>query len=314
LKKSGSFYSSGKFLISGEYLVLKGARSLAVPLKFGQSLELFHRNEPAGKLRWCAFEYDRLWFSADFDLESLKIIETNDPPKAQTLAKILKHAHRLNPHILPGYLSLEINTRTDFDINWGLGTSSTLIANVAKWFKINPFDLHFATSTGSGYDVACAMAESPIFYTLHNQHPVIEHVSFAPDFKQNIYFVYLGKKQQSHQSIKDFRDKLIGREKEIERISEISAGLASAHNLEEFEFLIDEHEKIMADILEIPGIKETTYPDFPGAVKSLGAWGGDFILMTWRGNLDELKNYLSKKGFDVVFTFDKIVLQQKSKS
>ena len=33
-----TFYSNGKLLITGEYLVLDGARSLAIPTKFGQFL------------------------------------------------------------------------------------------------------------------------------------------------------------------------------------------------------------------------------------------------------------------------------------
>ena len=32
------FYSHGKFLLTGEYLVLKGALALALPLKLGQSM------------------------------------------------------------------------------------------------------------------------------------------------------------------------------------------------------------------------------------------------------------------------------------
>ena len=70
----------------------------------------------------------------------------------------------------------------------------------------------------------------------------------------------------------------------------------------------------MSGILETPNLKQAIFLDFPGAVKSLGAWGGDFVLMTWRRDLSELKQYLNRKSLDVVFRFDKIVLQQKSKS
>jgi mevalonate kinase len=33
-----TFYSNGKLLITGEYLVLDGAKALALPTKFGQNL------------------------------------------------------------------------------------------------------------------------------------------------------------------------------------------------------------------------------------------------------------------------------------
>jgi len=310
--KNLSFYSNGKFLISGEYLVLKGARALAVPLKFGQTLNVHQAEENYGQLRWNASVKNEFWFEVIFDLESLEIIETSDIVKAEYLANILKHAHRLNPKILRNTKGIIVTTNADFDINWGLGSSSTLLANVAKWFGINPFDLHFKTSKGSGYDVACAFNDDPIFYKLNNQQPEVTKANFNPDFKQHLYFVYLEKKQQSHQSINDFSDKLKYREKEIERISEISEELTSTHDLDEFCFFIDEHEKIMSGILETPTIKETTFADLQGSVKSLGAWGGDFVMMTWRDGFDSLKKYLCKKGLEVVFPFDEIVFKQQS--
>ena len=34
-----------------------------------------------------------------------------------------------------------IETQLDFLRNWGLGSSSTLINNIAQWANVNPFDL-----------------------------------------------------------------------------------------------------------------------------------------------------------------------------
>jgi len=292
--------------------VLKGARALAVPLKFGQTLNVAHTKESYGQLRWNASVNDEFWFEVIFDIESLEIIETSDIIKTKYLAAILKQANIQNPKILKNTKGLFVKTNANFDINWGLGSSSTLIVNVAKWFEIDPYELLFKTSSGSGYDVACANTDSPIFYQLSSKHPEVEKIIFNPDFKQNLYFVYLGKKQQSHQSIKHFSGNLQDRKTEIQRISEISGELTSTHDLEEFEFFIDEHEKIMAGILEIPTIKETTFADYKGSVKSLGAWGGDFVMMTWREDLGKLKQYLNTKGLNVVFPFDEIVLNRKS--
>ena len=42
----------------------------------------------------------------------------------------------------------------NFDKNWGLGSSSTLINNISSWAKINPYDLLWSISKGSGYDIA----------------------------------------------------------------------------------------------------------------------------------------------------------------
>lgn len=307
--KNLSFYSSGKFLISGEYLVLKGAKSLAVPLKFGQTIEVSPDSNKDFVLRWQAFEYNKFWFEAIFELPDFGIIETSDLARANYLSEILKQAATLNPKAIHHSKGIDVKTNANFALNWGLGSSSTLVANIAGWFQIDPMQLHFKTSSGSGYDVACADAAGPIFYTLHQKQALIENANFHPDFAQNLYFVYLGKKQQSHQSIRDFSARLNDREAEIRRISEISQELTETHDLEEFEFFINEHEQIMSGILEIPTIKETTFGDFPGSVKSLGAWGGDFVLMTWKDGLDNLKKYLETKNLAVVFPYNEIILK-----
>jgi mevalonate kinase len=305
------YYSKGKFLISGEYLVLKGARALAVPLKYSQSLEVAPNTNSEFHLRWNASVKNTFWFEAIFDIDSLAILETSDLQKAKILSALLKEANALNPKILRNVKGFDVLTNTDFDINWGLGSSSTLVANVAKWFGADPFRLHFANSSGSGYDIACANADGPIFYTLHEEQPLIEPARFNPEFSNRLYFVYLGRKQKSNHSIRDFFDKLVNREKEIERISEISEELTSTHDLEEFEFFIDEHEQIMSGVLGVPTVKESTFGDFPASVKSLGAWGGDFVMMTWPGEKKDLLLYLNSKGLNTVFGFDEIVLDRR---
>jgi mevalonate kinase len=219
--KGQKHYSNGKLLISGEYLVLKGAKALAVPLKFGQSLEVIPNTNDDFHLQWKALVKNGFWFEAILDIDSLDVIETSDLEKAIRLSKLLKKANAHNPIALKNAQGFEVLTNADFDINWGLGSSSTLVANVAKWFEVDAFKLHFATSSGSGYDIACADADGPVFYTLNDKQPLIEPAYFNPDFSNQLYFVYLGNKQQSQQSIKDFSDKLENRQKEIERISEI---------------------------------------------------------------------------------------------
>ena len=73
-----SFYSNGKLLITGEYLVLDGAKALAIPTKFGQHLEVKKIDEP--KLIWESYsDTNNLWLQVEFDLPRLRIIsETFD--------------------------------------------------------------------------------------------------------------------------------------------------------------------------------------------------------------------------------------------
>ena len=47
------------------------------------------------------------------------------------------------------------------------------------------------------------------------------------------------------------------------------------------------------------------FPDYPGTVKSLGAWGGDFFLAV--GPRNSLK-YFNDKGFKIGFTFEEFIL------
>ena len=302
------FYSNGKLLISGEYLVLKGATSLAIPVRLGQELHVDYLPDGNFTLSWNAKVQDEDWFEAVYDIPGFEIIETNDIQKAGFLSNILKAANKLNHGVMKNTRGIAVQTNAGFDINWGLGSSSTLIANIAKWFRVDPFVLHFHVSKGSGYDIACADAQGPIFYQLDGQSPIVEPAHFDPDFKDNLYFVYLGKKQRSDSSIQNLKQRLEGRGQEIERVSEISRELTATHDLEEFEFFINELEEIMSGVLGMPAVKQRLFSGFPGTVKSLGAWGGDFVMMTWRDGMENLKSFLEPKGLDIVFTFDDLKL------
>jgi mevalonate kinase len=303
-------YSNGKFLITGEYLVLRGALSLAVPLKFGQSLQVVP-NDDQNQLSWKTFIADKLWFEAVFALPNFSIIRTNDPLRAEYVANLLKSACKLNPEIITKSGGFEATARLNFDINWGLGSSSTLIYNIARWFNIDPFDLHFSVSDGSGYDVACAGADSPILYQLIKGNPISKQINFNPDFSHQLYFVYSGKKQDSAKSIRNHSGALSASDNEIEKITQITKAMIIADSLEEFESLMIEHENIISTVLQLPKAKDVYFSDFEGEVKSLGAWGGDFVLLTWRHESRQLKDYLEQKGFKTLFGFKEIVLQQK---
>ena len=66
------FYSNGKLLLTGEYVVLDGATALAVPTKFGQDLTVEKIQEP--QLIWGSFtSTGECWFEAVFDLPKLRL-------------------------------------------------------------------------------------------------------------------------------------------------------------------------------------------------------------------------------------------------
>jgi mevalonate kinase len=304
------FHSHGKLLITGEYLVLRGATALAVPVKFGQKM-LVQENPNDENLGWESFEMDISWFRAQIDTSSFRTIETNNQEVAHRLLKLLKAANHLNQEFLRKQRFKKVSIKADFNLSWGLGSSSTLISNVAWWAGVDPFSLHKLVSNGSGYDVICARAEGPVFFTLQGENDYkIEKSGFSPIFADQIYFIYLGKKQDSSLSVEAFVCETKGMEKESERVSFLTNQLSSVENISAFEACMKEHEEIISSILRRKRIKEERFADLNGEVKSLGAWGGDFAMITWHDTKEELKKYLSTRNIDTIFTFNEMIKQR----
>ena len=307
------YYSHGKFLLTGEYLVLKGALALALPLELGQTLTVETVCTPS--LQWNAYKPNGPWFSVTMNPENLEIINSDDQPKAEKLSEILKAVKQLNPAAFKDGLCFE--TRLDFNPNWGLGSSSTLIANLARWANVNPYELLKLTFGGSGYDIACATAEEPIYYQVkakvpepvEGPTPMVEPIDFNPPFAEHLFFIYQGQKQSSSKEIKAFLAKAnpVDLQKDIEAVSEISRALPKCERLDEFAMLMQCHERIIARCIGQEPVQKH-FPDFEGVLKSLGAWGGDFILAATEWDKSQVKEYFKGKGLEVVFGYKEIVL------
>ena len=318
------YQSHGKFLLTGEYLVLKGALALAIPLKLGQTLSVKTRHGTS--LQWDANNPNGPWFSVTLNKKNIEIIDCNDQPKAEKLVQIMKAVRELNPDAFNDGLHFE--THLDFDPNWGLGSSSTLIANLARWAKVDPYELLKLTFGGSGYDIACATAEGPIYYQLSTTEsalrqaqgpkvvepvetptPTVEPINFTPPFADHLYFVYQGQKQSSSKEVKAFLEKTnpVDLQKDIEAVSEISRAIPKCQNLEEFGLLMQCHERIIARCIGQEPVQKR-FPDFEGVLKSLGAWGGDFILAATDWTEDQVKDYFKRKSLEVIFGYKEMVL------
>ena len=302
---SKSKYAHGKLLLTGEYLVLKGARALALPLTVGQYLSWKKTKVP--ELVWNAMKPDGMWFQAKFELPQLDLMHATDEHLSAKLRKILQTARDLNPKFLDGTTGYEVQTILEFDPEFGFGSSSTLISNLAGWADVDAFKLAAKTFGGSGYDIACARQKHPIFYCLDGDKHIIEPATFDPPFRKNLLFVYLGHKQLTRESVAEFKKQEDVSLKDIERINRIGSEIENVNDLEHFESLIEEHEEVMSSILKMPRVKGLYFSDHKGAVKSLGAWGGDFVLMTFRDDLQSTAEYLEKKGFTVFFTYEELI-------
>ena len=299
-------------MLTGEYLVLEGASALAVPTKFGQDLSIEKIKEP--QLIWGSFtNTGDCWFEAVFELPKLRLVQATFNSDsdgsadfiAETLQDILLESRKLNPEFLKSEHGFQVKTNLTFPRDWGLGTSSTLINNIAQWAKVDAFQLLWNSFSGSGYDIANAKYNSPILYEVKNQKPVIKKVDFTPSFSDQLFFIHLNKKQDSKDGIARFKEKREKTNNEIQLVSEISRQLVKQQKLSEFEKLIHEHEKIISSIIELPTVKESIFPDYFGTLKSLGAWGGDFILAT--GNKDT-PQYFKTKGYTTILRYSDMVL------
>ncbi len=299
-----SFYSRGKLLLTGEYVVLDGGLALASPTKYGQFLKVEPKDTQ--NLFWKSIdEKKQVWFECSFNLNSNTIIPSIKNETSLRLAQVLNAAKTLNKEFLKSGTGFQITTELEFSRMWGLGTSSTLINNIAAWANTDPYKLLELTFTGSGYDIACAQSNSALTYQLIGEDRFIEFVDFCPKFKDSLFFIHRNKKQNSRKGISDYNLNKKGIKSKISEINNITANVLNSHDLNEFEKLITDHENIISDIIKTKPVKESLFKDYKGAVKSLGAWGGDFILAT--GNLEDM-TYFKSKGYHTILSFSQMLI------
>lgn len=300
-----TFYSNGKLLITGEYVVLDGAKAFALPTKFGQNLIV--DKGISNTFQWTSFDSDgSIWFEDKFSFEDIiQKTEFGDNKIKTTLIEILHHAYLLNPDFIKSDSGYKITTELTFPKFWGLGTSSTLINNIAKWLEIDAFKLLKNSFGGSGYDIACAQNNSPIIYQLINGTPRITNVDFDPDFSEKLFFVYLNQKQNSRAAINNYYNKQGNIQKTIPIIDNITNTVIHSKDPKNFAVALQEHEIEMSAILESQTIQEALFSDFDGVIKSLGAWGGDFVLAISKENPT---TYFKQKGYETVVPYNDIIL------
>ena len=295
-----SYYSHGKLLISSEYAVLDGAKALALPTKFGQSLEVNPIENP--EIRWKSFDHNgKLWFETTLQLPTFKTPNTNDT--AKRLSECFYAISKLKPSVFKTYTGFEMHSHLEFLQTWGLGSSSTLINNLAQWAKVDAYELLAATFGGSGYDIACAQHPYPITFQKTLKSPKIEKVLFNPSFKDQLFFVHQNQKRNSRKAIAAYEALKKVEKLDFSELNAITNTLSQTSTLEAFESLIIQHETFISKLIQHPPLKTTHFADYNGAIKSLGAWGGDFFLAT--GNEQQ---YFKDKGYNTIIPFKEMVL------
>ncbi|PQA91462.1 30S ribosomal protein S6 [Chryseobacterium shigense] len=295
-------FSPGKLMLTSEYFAIDGALVLAVPTKLGQEFFFEEKDDKKSLIFWEAYHQNKLWLKTVIDYKNWQILETNLPSAAEFILKTLKNVQQLSLIKFKDNLTYHLKTNLQFPSNYGLGSSSTLMNNLAQWSDINPFQLNSISLGGSGYDIAVAKEKSAILF---RSQPEItyEKTDFSPSFKNELIFIHLNQKQDSREGIHFYKSKPKSQIL-VDEFSDITKKVLLCSELENFSELMMIHEHKISDFLEIPTVKQTFFTDCPVFVKSLGAWGGDFVMSA---KFDGYEDYFWGKGFNTVFQWSGII-------
>ncbi|WP_419869035.1 GYDIA family GHMP kinase [Chryseobacterium sp. CT-SW4] len=298
----GEIFSPGKLMLTSEYFAIDGALVLAVPTKLGQ--EFFFDEKPDGQslIFWKAYHQNQLWLHAVIDYKNWEIVEANLIPAAEFILKVLKNVQELSQTKFKDTTSYYLKTNLQFPADYGLGSSSTLMNNLAEWSGTDPFQLNAISLGGSGYDIAVAKEKSAVLY---QSQPDIQYtkVDFNPVFKNELIFIHLNQKQDSREGIALYKS----REKSqalINEYTDLTRKIVDCQNLVEFSGLMMIHEQKISAFLNMPTVKEKFFQNCPVFVKSLGAWGGDFVMSA---KFEGFRDYFWGKGFTTIFEWEDLI-------
>ena len=296
------FYAKGKILLTAEYAVLGGAKALALPTKLGQSLEVIKTS--TGKLEWKSIDVNgKVWYENSFDKTTFSAHQQNDAI-GQRLQQLFQTINTENTRLFSDINGLMFVSTLEFERNWGLGSSSTLVSLLAQWSKVNPYVLLQNVFGGSGYDIACATAEGALLYERTNRiHPNVTPVDFNPSFKDQLFFIHLNKKQDSQQAVAAFDSSVLTPDK-IETVNELTRAFLADSTLDHFQEQVVKHEKFIGAMINTIPIQKRVFDDYPGTIKSLGAWGGDFSLAC--GAADTTA-YFATKGYKTCLPYEALI-------
>ncbi|MBE9393158.1 30S ribosomal protein S6 [Elizabethkingia anophelis] len=282
---------------------MDGAKALAIPTKPGQDLSAEKIDDHRSLIHWETYREGKLWLKTCIDYKNLFVTETNIANASAFILKIFSTLKDMGSESLEADYSYILISNVQFPENFGLGSSSTLMNNIANWGNVDAFALNDIALGGSGYDIAVAKAGAPIIYTRNGGNKTVETVNYSPGFKDQLLFVHLNKKQDSREGITMYKQMEKSQDL-IHYFSELTDEILISENLENFSLIMEDHEKTMSNFLKIPTVKEKYFKNAPSFFKSLGAWGGDFILTT---KFCDYENYFLHNGFPNFFSYDELI-------
>jgi len=302
-----TYRANGKLLLTGEYLVLHGAKAIAVPLKVGQQMVVSIQNN-SELLHWHAFYNNQLWFSCELNPYDFSVQNTSHTEKSEVLSQIFRTIKTLNPDSQP-LAGTSFETTLESNPEWGLGSSSTLVSLLAQWSGVAPLQLNELVFSGSGFDVACATADGPILYV---RNKPTESIVLDYPFADQLFLIYSGRKKRTATEVSAFLKGKKVSEQLVEEASLLTDEFLRCRDQNEFNLLIRMHEALISKLIDRIAIKPELFADFKGEVKSLGAWGGDFFLASSnKWTFEEVRKYFENKGLMTVFKWNDLILKRQ---
>ena len=141
------------------------------------------------------------------------------------------------------------------------------------------------------------------------ENPEVKTAPFNPLFLNKIYFLFSGKKKNSREGISSYRAKSLN-PAYISEISQLTEKILTVESFSDFCALIKEHEEITGRQIDLIPIHEEYFSDFQGVVKSLGAWGGDFLMIITELPQSDITSYFKNKGFSSLFTYKELIFSE----
>lgn len=282
-------------MLCGEYAVTIGVEALAVPVQLGQWMYVWEFNSPLGgdRLIWEAKEKDgSTWLNEHFSLPLLSdFVESSVSDELE--GQLLRNTDRNVIKKMLGLVasdfwkagkSYRIETQLEFNRNSGLGSSSTMISNFARYTGLDAQWLQQQVFGGSGYDVAVAEVGKGLVFWKQNDVAHWGPWSLSTQLTENWQVVFLGQKQNSRDSLSQVKIRLQEIQNDnflLHQLQQILAAVKMASEVPMLEAGLEMWQAVLSMGLDL----ETPYQHFGfqpikgGVCKWLGAWGGDMLLV-----------------------------------
>jgi mevalonate kinase len=196
------------------------------------------------------------------------------------LRNMLRYIEQERPDLCNAQFDYQVRIKASFRKEWGLGSSSALIANLAQWAQADPFALMRVSFPGSGYDVATAFYDQAVLYRLEQGTPHIKPIAGLPEFLNDYRVVFMGKKVNSRESVADVQSRIPNLQQHADYLDKLGMEALNAVSPADFNAALTAYEQLLSEVLAMSPTG-SHFPEYPGFMKSLGAWGGDALLVSY---------------------------------